>query len=60
MTDLFDSPDGGSDSSSSGDDLRDRLGADIAAAGGEIAPEPEFAGQIGVTTPVSGSSYQPP
>ncbi len=41
MNERFDSTDGA--------DLQTRLDADVAKAGGEIPPEPEFAGEIGVT-----------
>jgi uncharacterized protein len=44
MADLFDSP-----ASADNGDIAKRLEADFAAAGGPMAPEPEFTGQIGVT-----------
>jgi uncharacterized protein len=44
MADLFEQHDSGADR-----EVGKRLEADIAQAGGPLAPEPEFAGQIGVT-----------
>src|SRR5712692_5944839 len=44
MANLFDLPAGADNG-----DVAKRLEADIAAAGGPLEPEPELAGQIGVT-----------